>query len=82
MGDYEFALYDPAGPYQIDQLFENVRPGIHNLYVRDKKGCGIAVIEVSVIGYKKSLHPMEMESHTWKILGINEFSNQWQSIYF
>ena len=49
MGDYEFALYDPAGPYQIDQLFENVRPGIHNLYVRDKKGCGIAVIELSLI---------------------------------
>ena len=33
------------------------RPGIHNLYVRDKKGCGIAVIEVSVIGYKKFFTP-------------------------
>ena len=82
MGDYEFALYDPAGPYQIDQLFENVRPGIHNLYVRDKKGCGIAVIEVSVIGYKKFFTPNGDGIHdTWKILGINEFFQPNSKVY-
>ena len=41
IGDYEFALYDPAGPYQVDQLFENVRPGIHKLYIRDKRGLSL-----------------------------------------
>ena len=74
IGDYEFALYDPAGPYQVDQLFENVRPGIHKLYVRDKRGCGIYEIDISVIGYKKFLTPNGDGIYdTWRILGINEF---------
>ena len=82
IGDYEFALYDPSGAYQIDQLFENVRPGIHNLYVRDKKGCGIAVIEVSVIGYKKFFTPNGDGIHdNWRILGINEFFQPNSKIY-
>ena len=82
MGDYEFALYDPTGPYQVSQLFENVRPGIHMLYVRDKKGCGIAEIEVSVIGYKKYFTPNGDGIHdTWRILGINESFQPGSKIY-
>ena len=26
LGDYEFAIYDPNGPYQNEPFFENVRP--------------------------------------------------------
>ena len=82
IGDYEFALYDPAGPYQVDQLFENVRPGIHKLYIRDKRGCGIYEIDISVIGYKKFLTPNGDGIHdTWRILGINEFFQPNSKIY-
>ncbi len=73
IGDYEFAIDDLSGPYQNDPLFENVRPGIHTIYIRDKNLCGIAQIEVSVIGYKKFFTPNEDGiNDEWKILGIRE----------
>ena len=73
IGDYEYAIDDLTGPYQNDPFFEQVRPGIHPIYVRDKNGCGIAQIDVSVIGYKKFFTPNGDGIHdTWRILGIRE----------
>jgi gliding motility-associated-like protein len=40
-GDYEFSL-NIDGPYQDSPVFENLEEGVYTLYVRDKKGCGIA----------------------------------------
>ena len=73
IGDYEFAIDDPNGPYQNDPFFENVRPGIHTIYIRDRNDCGIAQIDVSVIGYKKFFTPNGDGIHdNWRILGIRE----------
>ena len=73
IGDYEYAIDDPSGPYQDEPFFEQVRPGIHTIYVRDKNNCGIAQIDVSVIGYKKFFTPNNDGIHdTWRILGIRE----------
>ena len=73
IGDYEFAIDDPNGPYQNDPFFENVRPGIHTIYIRDRNDCGIAQIDVSVIGYKKFFTPNGDGIHdSWRILGIRE----------
>ena len=36
IGDYEYALDDQTGPYQDDPVFEEVRPGKHTVFVRDK----------------------------------------------
>ena len=73
IGDYEYAIDDPTGPYQDEPFFEQVRPGIHTIYVRDKNDCGIAQIEVSVIGYKKFFTPNGDGIHdNWRILGIRE----------
>jgi gliding motility-associated-like protein len=71
IGDYEYALDNIAGPYQDETLFEKIRPGIHTIYIRDKNNCGIAKIDVSVIGYKKFFTPNGDGIHdTWKVLGI------------
>lgn len=73
IGDYEYAIDDPSGPYQDEPFFEQVRPGIHIIYVRDKNNCGVAQIDVSVIGYKKFFTPNNDGIHdTWRILGIRE----------
>ena len=56
-GDYEFSLDDPSGPYQDEPFFEGVYPGIKDLYVRDKNGCGISKIAVSVLGHMKFFSP-------------------------
>ncbi len=60
-GDYEFALDNMEGPYQDSPVFENVPQGSHTLYVRDKKGCGIASQdikqEVALDGFPRFFTP-------------------------
>ncbi|MEM7185304.1 MAG: T9SS type B sorting domain-containing protein [Bacteroidota bacterium] len=41
MGDYEFSLNDPEGPYTDDNTFTGLGEGEYTIYVRDKNGCGI-----------------------------------------
>ncbi|MDT0552501.1 T9SS type B sorting domain-containing protein [Urechidicola vernalis] len=72
LGDYEFALDDELGPYQDESLFEQVMPGLHTIYVRDKNGCGLAMLEVSVIGFPKFFTPNDDGfNDTWTILGVS-----------
>lgn len=76
LGDYEFAL-DDEFLYQDEPFFENVEPGIHTIFVRDKNGCGTVSIDVSVIGFPKFLTPNnDGFNDTWQILGV---SAQFQS---
>lgn len=53
-GDYEYALNFINGPYQDSNTFENVKSGIHTIYINDKNGCGIISQEVTVIGFQNS----------------------------
>ncbi len=41
-GNYEYALNDPAGPYQLSPVFGNLPDGENKVYVRDINGCGRA----------------------------------------
>ena len=73
IGDYEFALDENFGNYQDTPVFTNVAPGIHTVYIQDKNYCGIAQIDVSVIGYPKFFTPNnDGINDTWKVLGVNE----------
>ncbi|RZV68520.1 MAG: T9SS type B sorting domain-containing protein [Flavobacteriaceae bacterium] len=70
-GDYEFALDDALGPYQDSNFFENVAPGIHTVYVRDKNNCGIVEEMVSVIGFPKFFTPNNDGYHDrWQVYGL------------
>ena len=72
-GDYEFSLDDSSGPYQDEAFFEGVYPGIIELYVRDKNGCGISKISVSLLGHMKFFSPNgDGINDFWQILGVNE----------
>ena len=76
IGDYEFALDDGNGGigfYQNEPYFENVPPGIRTIYVQDKKNCGVATLEVAVIGFPKFFTPNnDGENDTWQIKGVGE----------
>lgn len=75
-GEYEFALEDEFFHYQDDPFFENVSSGIHTLLVRDKKGCGISSIDISVIGYPKFFTPNnDGVNEYWQIQGVEKFPN-------
>ena len=74
-GDYEFSLNQIGGPYQESNFFENVPPGLHTVYVRDKNNCGIVSEIVSVIGFPKYFTPNgDSYNDTWHVYGINDIS--------
>ena len=82
IGDYEFAIDDRFGPYQDEPFFDNVAPGIHTIFIRDKNNCGIALIDVSVIGFPRYFTPNgDGVNDTWKILGVNESFYASSNIY-
>lgn len=76
IGDYEFAFELSSGlfrPYQDSPIFEDVPPGIHTLYVRDKNNCGIAELKISVVGYSLYFTPNgDGKNDTWQILGVSK----------
>lgn len=72
-GNYEYALDDINGPYQNENVFENVAPGIHTVYVRDINNCGIVEDLVSIIGFPRFFTPnQDGTNDTWQVFGLNE----------
>lgn len=61
IGDYEYAIDDINGPYQSSNVFREVPPGSHTIYVRDRNGCGIAEEsfeqDLTVEGFPKFFTP-------------------------
>jgi len=75
-GSYEYALYDGNTVYtnfQTNNSFEDVRPGIYTIVIRDtKNNCGITEDMVSVIGFPKFFTPNNDGNHdTWQVSGIS-----------
>ncbi len=71
IGDYEFALNN--GVFQDEPFFDQVEPGIHTIFVQDKNNCGIAPLEIAIIGYPKFFTPNnDSINDTWQVQGISE----------
>ena len=80
IGDYEFAL--DGGPYQDSPIFEDVPPGIHQVSVRDKNGCGTKSVAASVIGYPLYFTPNgNGQDDNWQVLGVNGVFQSQSLIY-
>ena len=72
-GDYEYAIDNINGPYQDSNLFTDVQPGLHTVYVRDKNNCGIVEELVSVIGFPRYFTPNgDDKNDFWQVYGITE----------
>ncbi|WCO00348.1 T9SS type B sorting domain-containing protein [Psychroserpens ponticola] len=76
-GVYEYALDIFGVIFQENNVFYNVPPGIHTVYVRDLNGCGFIEQTVSVLGFPKFFTPNGDNVHErWHIYGISEDFNQ------
>ena len=83
LGNYEFALDDINGPYRDSNLFENVPMGLHDIYVRDKNGCGsLGPITVAVLGIPQYFTPNgDGYNDYWNVKGVNAQFNYLSTIY-
>ncbi len=70
-GDYEYSLDGQF--YQDDNVFRGLPPGKSNVYVRDKKGCGVVEEDISLIGYSKFFTPnADGANDRWQIIGAQD----------
>lgn len=71
IGDYEFSLDDINGPYENTPYFDDVIAGSHIIYVRDENGCGIASLEIFILGFPKFFTPNnDGVNDTWQVKGL------------
>ena len=73
-GDYEYALGD--GPWQKDNILNNIHYGEHTIFVRDRYGCAIKSIKITIIDYPKYFTPNGDGYHdTWNISSLKSQAN-------
>ncbi|MGM0634933.1 MAG: T9SS type B sorting domain-containing protein [Bacteroidota bacterium] len=76
-GEYEFAFDSPYGPYQDNPIFNDIQPGIYDVYVRDKNGCGIVRRTVNVVGVMPFFTPNnDGINDTWRLVGVQNSENE------
>jgi gliding motility-associated-like protein len=74
-GDYVYSL-DYENAFQLSNIFNNVLPGIHTVFVRDVNGCATASIEVAVLGIPTYFTPNgDGFNDTWNVKGVSSFYN-------
>jgi len=67
-----YALDDPLGPYQTDNVFNNVGAGIHNIYVKNKFACSLTERKIYVLGFPRYFTPNDdTQNDFWQIKGLN-----------
>ena len=71
-----------SGAFQSSNVFNNVPAGIHEIFVKDNHGCGIATQTISVIGAPPYFTPNgDSWNDTWNIKGTSQSFNYNSTIY-
>ncbi|MES2411249.1 MAG: T9SS type B sorting domain-containing protein [Bacteroidota bacterium] len=66
LGNYEYSLDGIV--YQDSNIFENLVPGIYQVFVKDKNGCGVIKDEALLLNYPKFFTPNgDGINETWYI---------------
>lgn len=70
-GDYEYSI--DGLHFQNDPYFSAVAPGLYEVIVRDKNGCGDTLENAAVVGYPKFFTPNGdgINDH-WQLIGMDE----------
>lgn len=72
LGKYIYSIDNQFSDYQEENIFQNVKPGKHLIYVKDLNGCGITAKEIDVLGAMRFFTPnQDGINDTWHLLGRN-----------
>ena len=72
IGEYEFSLDEPTGPFQDSPIFTGVSPGEHTIFVQEKNNCGIKPTRVFVFGFPNFFTPNgDGKNDTWNVKGVD-----------
>jgi gliding motility-associated-like protein len=81
-GDYQYSIDDSESLYQDSNEFTNIPPGIHEVYVKDKNGCGVVKKIIAITGVPKYFTPNgDGYNDFWNVKGINNEFNPNTIIY-
>ncbi len=81
LGNYVFSL-DYPNAYQTINIFTDVPPGVHTVYVKDLDGCGTSSQIIEVIGIPKFFTPNDDGfNDTWNVQGLTTTKNYNTTIY-
>jgi len=70
-GNYVYALDHPDA-YQSSNVFTDIAPGVHTVYVKDLDGCPTTSQEFSILGIPKFFTPNgDGFNDRWNVLGAN-----------
>ncbi|MBZ9652134.1 T9SS type B sorting domain-containing protein [Psychroflexus montanilacus] len=70
LGEYEFTINEPVN-FQDSSTFENLSPGVYQVYVRDQLGCGISEKTIGVLGIMEFFTPNgDGINDVWQISGL------------
>lgn len=80
VGDYEYKL--DYNSFQDSNEFTNLTMGTHEIWVRDKFGCGLKKIVVQIINYPNYFTPNGDSYHdTWNITELKNQPNSYIDIF-
>ena len=73
-GSYEYSI--DGFNFQDNNYFNSVEPGIYEVIVRDKNGCGDTLENTAVIGYPKFFTPNGDDINDyWQLIGVDDRFN-------
>ena len=78
-GSYEYSI--DGFNFQDDNYFNSVEPGLYEVIVRDKNGCGDTLENTAVIGYPKFFTPNGDDINDyWQLIGMDDRFNSNTSV--
>jgi gliding motility-associated-like protein len=81
VGNYEYSIESATGPFQSENTFNNLTPGIYTAYIRDLN-CGIREVIFSVLGIPNFFTPNgDGWNDTWQMIGTNPLFEKNAKIY-
>ncbi len=70
LGDYEYAIEYPFD-FQDEPVFKGLAPGVYDVFVKDKNGCGIQEKQVGLLGVRDFFTPNNDGTNDfWQLEGV------------